>query len=190
MVRPHANQNLVMQHTLKRSVPIPCGSNTQDFDTNPFSVRGSCLKPSHQPQVIMILLDREAERFTLRSSPMETAGDVQALLDAELRRITDERLLAKIRELLVPPEAVEREWDYGAPDERFICWTILEHLPSNTGIAYCAHGFGPRCPWGLVFLSGPHMNIGMDCGWYASLEDVFRESRAWEGPNPEGYESN
>lgn len=51
MVRPHANQNLVMLHTLKRSVPIPCGSNTQDFDANPFSVRGSCLKPSHQPQM-------------------------------------------------------------------------------------------------------------------------------------------
>jgi len=46
MVRPHANQNLVMLHTLKGSVPIPCGSNTQDFDANPFSVRGSCLKPS------------------------------------------------------------------------------------------------------------------------------------------------
>jgi hypothetical protein len=46
MVRPHANQNLVMLHTLKRSVPITCGSNTQDFDANPFSVRGSCLKPS------------------------------------------------------------------------------------------------------------------------------------------------
>ena len=51
MARPHANQNLVMLHTLKRSVPIPCGSNTQDFDANPFSVRGSCLKPSHQPQM-------------------------------------------------------------------------------------------------------------------------------------------
>lgn len=56
---------------------------------------------------------------------METAGDIQALLDAELRRITDESLLAKIRELLIPPEAVEREWDYGAPGERFTCWTIL-----------------------------------------------------------------
>lgn len=40
-----------MLHTLKRSVPIPCGSNTQDFDTTLFSVRGSCLKPSHQPQM-------------------------------------------------------------------------------------------------------------------------------------------
>jgi hypothetical protein len=35
----------------KRSVPIPCGSNTQDFDANPFSVSGSCLKPSHQPEM-------------------------------------------------------------------------------------------------------------------------------------------
>jgi len=138
----------------------------------------------------MILLDREAERFMLRSSPMEKAEDIQALLDAELRRITDEHCWQKIRELLVSPQPVEREWDYGAPDERFTCWTILEHPPSNTGIAYCAQGFGPSFPWGLVFLSGPHMNIGMDSSWYTSLEEAFRNCQAWEGPNPEGYESN
>ena len=60
-----------MQHTLKRSVPIPCGSNTQDFDTSPFSVRGSCLKPSHQPQMMRTnsikTVKRNASR--LRSSP-------------------------------------------------------------------------------------------------------------------------
>ena len=42
---------------------------------------------------------------------MEKVEDIQALLDAELRRITDEPLLAKICELLVSPQPVEREWD-------------------------------------------------------------------------------
>jgi hypothetical protein len=67
----HASQNLGMRHTLKRSVTIPCGSNTQDFDMNPFSVRGSCLKPSHQLQMkkrTNSYRDREAARFTLRST--------------------------------------------------------------------------------------------------------------------------
>jgi hypothetical protein len=43
---PPCESELGYAAPLKRSVPIPCGSNTQDFDANPFSVRGSCLKPS------------------------------------------------------------------------------------------------------------------------------------------------
>ena len=120
---------------------------------------------------------------------MENVSDILALLDEELQRITDSMLLARIRELVVRPYPVERAWDYGEPDENFTCWTVLEHVPSNTGIAYCPQGFGPSYPWGLVFLSGPHMNIGMDANWYTSLEDAMRNSQAWEGANPEGYES-
>src|SRR5580692_9044712 len=109
---------------------------------------------------------------------MEEAKQIMALVDREMERITDSILLARIRELLVPPYAVERPWDYGAADDQFTCWTVLEHPPSNTGIAYCAQGFGPSFPWGLVFLSGPHLNIGMDSGWYASLEHAVRDSQA------------
>jgi hypothetical protein len=32
------------------------------------------------------------------------------------------------------------------------------------------------------------MNIGMDSAWFASLEDAFRESMAWDEPPPEGFE--
>jgi len=28
----------------------------------------------------------------------------------------------------------------------------------------------------------------MDCGWYAKLEDAFRESMAWDEESPPGYE--
>ncbi|HLW76633.1 MAG TPA: hypothetical protein VKS01_06595, partial [Bryobacteraceae bacterium] len=62
-------------------------------------------------------------------------------------------------------------------NERFRCWTVLEQAESNTGIAFCDKGFGPAYPWGLVFLSR-RMNTGMDCSWYASLEQAFRESLA------------
>jgi hypothetical protein len=116
------------------------------------------------------------------------AKEISELVHVELQRITDERLQARIRELLVTPYPVERDWDYGAPGEQFTCWTVLEHRVSNTGIAFCAQGFGPSYPWGLVFLSGPHMNIGMDSGWFISLEQAMRDSMAWDGPNPEGYE--
>jgi hypothetical protein len=65
---------------------------------------------------------------------------------------------------------------------------VLEHPPSNTGIAYSPQGFGPSDPWGLVSLSGDHMGIGMDSGWFPTLESAMRDSMAWDGSNPENYE--
>lgn len=119
---------------------------------------------------------------------MLTANDVSSLVAKELERIADPALRTKLRELLVSPYAVERDWDYGRVGEKFICWTILEHRPSNTGVAYCSEGFGPADPWGLVFLSGDYMSIGMDSLWYSTLESAMRESVAWDGPSPANYE--
>ena len=119
---------------------------------------------------------------------MKNVQEVSVLVDRELQRMTDAKLVGRIRELLVSPYPVERDWDYGAPGEHFTCWTVLEHRASNTGIAFCSKGFGPAYPWGLIFLTGPHTSIGMDSGWFVSLEGAMRESAAWDGPSPEGYE--
>jgi hypothetical protein len=119
---------------------------------------------------------------------MLTSKKISALVAEQLAQITDPVLAERIKELLVTPYAVDRKWDYGVEGQSFACWTLLEHQPSNTGIAYCAEGFGPGYPWGLVFMSGQHMNIGMDSGWYPTLDAAMRASMAWEGPNPEGYE--
>ena len=104
---------------------------------------------------------------------------VRALVDAELSRITDAKLAARIRELLVPPRPVEREWDYGPPGQTYTCWTVLEDPDSNSGIAYCEEGFGPTFPWGLVFLTGEYLSIGMDAGWFDTLEEAMLNSMAW-----------
>jgi hypothetical protein len=119
---------------------------------------------------------------------MLTSEKISALVGEQLTRVTDPVLAETIKALMVIPYAVERKWDYGVEGQTFTCWTVLEHPPSNTGIAYCAQGFGPREPWGLVFMSGPHMNIGMDSGWFPTLESAMRGSMAWDRPNPEGYE--
>jgi hypothetical protein len=105
-----------------------------------------------------------------------TAEDVAELVRNELRRITDKKVVAAIEPMLVAPRCEERPWDYGGA-EHYPCWVVLEHPASNTGIAYCAEGFGPRCPWGLLFLRG-HLSMGMDSGWFSSLEDAFRDSMA------------
>jgi hypothetical protein len=105
------------------------------------------------------------------------ATDIDGLVRGELDRVKDPRLVHAIRPLLVSPRCEDRPWDYGPPNQKYSCWIILEHPPSNTGIAYCVEGFGPRSPWGLLFLS-EYLSMGMDSSWYTTLEDAFRESMA------------
>ncbi len=117
-----------------------------------------------------------------------SAQTVDALVEREVRRIAQAELVSLIGSLRVPTRCELRPWDYGEPEEVYPCWIVLEHPTSNTAIAYCEEGFGPRDPWGLLFIKGPHSSIGMDSGWFASLEDAVRGSTAWEGENPPGYE--
>jgi hypothetical protein len=113
--------------------------------------------------------------------------DIERLVKSELGRIDDQRLVAAIGALLVELRCEDRPWDYGPAGQTFPCWIVLEHVPSSTAIAYCAHGFGPGDPWGLLFLTG-HMSMGMDSGWFKTLEDACRESPACDFPHPPGYE--
>jgi len=108
-------------------------------------------------------------------------GTLRRFIDRELECVSDVRVLAHIRGLLVWPKIVMRDWDYGEPGEQYPCWSVFEHQSSNTGIAYCEQGFGPRCPWGLVWLGDekhPSMSIGMDSGWYSKFLDAYFESCA------------
>lgn len=105
---------------------------------------------------------------------------IEQLVDTELARVRDVAVLPLVQKLRVKPYPVERGWDYGSAGETYICWTVLEHRESNTGIAYCEHGFGPENPWGLVFLAGLHMGIGMGSGWFPRLEIAIKESMAWD----------
>jgi hypothetical protein len=103
---------------------------------------------------------------------------VSELVRAEVSLITDADLKARIERLLIHPRAEARGWDYGAPGQEFICWIVLEHHTSNTGIAYCEQGFGPKCPWGLLFLKGRYTSMGMDSAWFFHLQDAFLDSFA------------
>jgi len=117
-----------------------------------------------------------------------TSANVGKEIEAEIARISQPELIACIRCHLVPPRCEQREWDYGDLGVSYPCWIFAEHPPSNTAFAYCEHGFGPSDPWGLLSIRGEHMSIGMDSGWFARLEGVFRDSMAWDGVDPPDYE--
>ena len=116
-----------------------------------------------------------------------TTANVSAMVETELSRISCPQTAALIRSLLVPPRCELRPWDYGLPDASYPCWIVAEHVPSKSAIAYCEEGFGPKLPWGLLWSSGDRLNMGMDCGWFASLEDAAKDSFAWpeSGPAPD-----
>jgi hypothetical protein len=106
------------------------------------------------------------------------ADTLKALVDAELAQLGDARVSAHIRSLLIAPKPMLRGWDYGEEDQEYVCWNVLEHQPSNTAVAYCEDGFGPRSPWGLVALRGSYMTMGMDSAWYTTFLQAFFESAA------------
>jgi hypothetical protein len=115
----------------------------------------------------------------VRSHVTVTALRIAELVEYELQAVTDRRVVDHIRDLLVRPEPVMRDWDYGAEGEAYACWAVLNHPRSNTSIAYCESGFGPRRPWGLVFLHDPDsMSIGQDSGWFDSFLHAYFESSA------------
>ena len=107
------------------------------------------------------------------------ASGLSDLVGAELAQLDDPRVTNHVRHLLVAPRPVMRGWDYGSEGEAFPCWSVLEHTESNTGIAYCESGFGPKSPWGLVTLAGTeHMSMGMDDGWFPRFLDAYFDSYA------------
>lgn len=89
-------------------------------------------------------------------------SSIKAAIRDELASVSDRRVREHIERLLVEPRPHMRAWHYGAPGERYLCWMVFEDR--GEGIAYCEQGFGPRDPWGLVFLDGD--SIGMDSEWY------------------------
>ena len=102
-----------------------------------------------------------------------------ARVEEELASVNDRRVIAHIRSLLVAPAPQMRAWDYGTPGDAFPCWLVLAHQLQNSGIAYCESGFGPRTPWGLLFLEGTRsMSMGTDCGWFDRFLDAYFESPA------------
>jgi hypothetical protein len=108
---------------------------------------------------------------------------VTDLVERELAAAHDPVALAIIRQFRVEPYPVELGWNYGSPDQRYVCWVVLDGLPwnSNVGVVYCNEGFGPIRPWGLVFLRGPHPSMGQADNWYPTLEDFVHDNWTHDG---------
>ena len=112
---------------------------------------------------------------------------VQTLLEKEIEHIPHQEMREAIERHRVKLRIENREWDYSKEYKTYPCCIVLEDPITNTAIAYCEEGFGPANPWGLLFIKGQHMNMGMDAAWFSCIEDAVRESMFWKGNNPRDY---
>jgi hypothetical protein len=99
---------------------------------------------------------------------------VGTLVEVELSRMQDAKVVALAREFGIEPRCEVRSWSYA--ENEHSCWLIFAHPESNTGVAYCEEGFGPARPWGLLWLTGDHLFMGDDSAWFPSLEEAIRDS--------------
>jgi hypothetical protein len=106
------------------------------------------------------------------------ADTLKATVARELESVSDTRVLEHIQSVLVEPIPILRHWSYGEGEQRYPCWSVLDHAPSSTGIAYCESGFGPKCPWGLVWLPGNERSklMGDDSAWFPRFLDAYFDS--------------
>jgi hypothetical protein len=123
-----------------------------------------------------------ADEYTCAASPFFmpiTPSEICIRLQGELDGLSDDRVQAHIRRLLVDPVLVHRNWDYGTKGQTSPCWTVLPHASSDTAIVFCEFGFGPGSPWGLVSDSGsPYLSMGMDSAWFTKFVEAYFESFA------------
>jgi hypothetical protein len=106
-----------------------------------------------------------------------TASSVDGLVDAEIAGLSDAPLLELIAHGRIGPRKELRPWAYQDGLE-LECWVVLENSNRRVGLAYCDQGFGPRAPWGLLWLHGdgcPSLSMGDESGWFSSFEEAARD---------------
>lgn len=109
-----------------------------------------------------------------------TAAQLKTWIAEAVQSCPDPRIADHIRAFLVEPSIELRDWDHGAPGQRYRCWIVFKHPGSNTAIAYCEQGFGPRHPWGLMWIGGDDVStsMGEDFCWYRTFMRAYLDSQA------------
>src|SRR5690349_13466928 len=99
---------------------------------------------------------------------MREADRIRALAAAQVAIVANPaRREALRRYLLAEPRREVRDWDYGAPGERYPYWVVAEAPEQHILLVYCEQGFCPESPWGFLFDGGSaeEQTLGMDSQW-------------------------
>jgi hypothetical protein len=113
---------------------------------------------------------------------MISRKQIRSLVSRELDIIDDPARRAGLEALLIEPRSEERDWDYGAPGDKYPYWVVAESTSRKTMLVHCEGGFGPEMPWGFLFSGDQdHSTLGMDSQWCWYLEEAYVRSGLWTG---------
>jgi len=104
---------------------------------------------------------------------MPSAAEIKSLVDTEVEKIADSQVGDHVRRLLVQPKCELRPWNYQGASA-YPCWIVISDPISGVGVAYSDQGFGPKAPWGLLWIGGGRLDMGDESCWFTSLEEAFR----------------
>ena len=102
-----------------------------------------------------------------------TREQLNRLVEDELVHISRSDLLERVKALLIEPVLMKCAWEYGVSEELYPCWKVACDASRGVAIVRCEEGFGPKCPWGLVW-DEIVPSMGQDCSWFMT----FREAAA------------
>jgi hypothetical protein len=106
--------------------------------------------------------------------------DIQRLVKVELSKVSGTTRRSVLAAILIPPQPLYLNWEYGEPGERFKCWLVGLSPDGNYRLVYCDNGFGPEHPWGYVGATANSM--GMDCQWHVGLQHAAIGARLLDAP--------
>ena len=95
---------------------------------------------------------------------------LQNLIEGELAQVSDARVLDHIAKLRIVPLRFAGRWIFTRSARFHPCWGLLRDRYG--GIAYCASGFGPSHPWGLMRIEDGYP-MGDDTSWLPTLLDAY-----------------
>jgi len=102
-----------------------------------------------------------------------------SLMDTEIAAIGDSTLRQRVQETRIVPTPLRCAWDYGEwggePGKTYECWKVLAP-PGRVGVVYSEQGFGPRCPWGLIWQDEDLPDMGPDSNWFSGLAEAAVEA--------------
>jgi hypothetical protein len=110
--------------------------------------------------------------------PDRKVDEVRAVVEGEVRKITDGSIVQGIQTFLITPRLEMRTWGWGKTPADYPVWIVAESSRYDYGIAFSDYGFAPEHSWGLVFSS--HRDFDADYCWYSTLEDAYKDSRLFE----------
>ncbi len=103
---------------------------------------------------------------------------VQSLVASQSGLIKDRGTRDALLSCLVEPRSQTLQWPYGSGTETYRCWVVAELTADGAAIGYSEQGFGPRTPWGLIWLDDDYP--GQDSGWFTTLHEAYLDSFGWQ----------